>query len=89
MASTMPDNFKNYSKEQQERLYLQFYSAYAINLTANPKEAKKQKYILASLAEAWGFTEHDVETLRITGDLSLATVRAMLDIGRLERSVQN
>lgn len=88
MASTMPANLKSYSKEHQEGVYLEFYSAYTINLTANPKEAEKQEYILAALAEAWGFTEYEVDMLRIRGDTMFAAVAEMIEFSR-QKSFQN
>lgn len=74
------ERMKSWPREEQEEVYLMFYSAYRVNQEANPPEAQRNEVQLQHLTELWQFTPLDVATLAAHGDSKYARTTAFMNL---------
>jgi hypothetical protein len=53
----------NFPREEQERLYCSFYSAYLSCKDSNDEGAQRNARILKEMRELWGFSSEEAEAL--------------------------
>lgn len=71
---------KAWPREEQEEVYLMFYSAYLGNLEENNEEAAKNEKQLLGFEKLWEFSDLDVGVLKAHGDRKRAHVLIQMDL---------